>query len=33
MKSKAEIGRIIEIANRETSYEKKGEAFLRLIRR
>ncbi|HHW02413.1 MAG TPA: hypothetical protein GXX35_06340 [Thermoanaerobacterales bacterium] len=33
MKSKAEIGKIIEIANRETSYEKKGEAFLRLIRR
>lgn len=33
MKNKEEIGRIIEIANKEDSYEKKGEAFLKLIRR
>ncbi|RKL62702.1 hypothetical protein DXT63_10395 [Thermoanaerobacteraceae bacterium SP2] len=33
MKNKEEIGRIIEIANKEDSYEKKGEAFLKLIKR
>ncbi|MDK2880114.1 MAG: hypothetical protein PWR06_2830 [Thermoanaerobacteraceae bacterium] len=32
MKNKEEIGRIIEIANKEDSYEKKGEAFLKLRR-
>ncbi len=31
MKSRKEIGLIIEISNRETSYEKKAEAFLKLI--
>lgn len=33
MKNKEEIGRIIEMANKENTYEKKGEAFLKLIRR
>jgi len=32
MKSRKEIGQIIEIANRETSYEKKAEVFLKLIK-
>ncbi|MDI6687973.1 MAG: hypothetical protein QME06_07125 [Desulfobacterales bacterium] len=32
MKSKKELGEIIEIANREPSYEKKAEKFLSLIR-
>ncbi len=31
MKNRKEIGQIIEIANRETSYERKAEAFLKLI--
>jgi len=32
MQTKTELGRIIEIANRESSYEKKAEKFLTLIR-
>ena len=32
MQSKDELGRIIEIANREKTYEKKAEKFLDLIR-
>jgi predicted house-cleaning noncanonical NTP pyrophosphatase (MazG superfamily) len=32
MKSKKELGRIIEIANRESSYEQKAEKFLSLLR-
>lgn len=32
MKSKKELGKIIEIANREGSYEKKAEVFLKLIK-
>jgi len=32
MKSKKELGKIIEIANREKTYEKKAEKFLFLIR-
>ena len=32
MKSKEELGKIIEIANREKTYEKKAERFLSLIR-
>lgn len=32
MKTKKELGKIIEIANREESYEKKAEMFLRLIK-
>jgi len=32
MKSKKELGKIIEIANKEEAYEKKAEVFLRLIR-
>ncbi len=32
MKSKKELGKIIEIANREETYEKKAEKFLSLIR-
>jgi len=32
MKSKKELGQIIEIANRETTYEQKAEEFLKLIR-
>jgi len=32
MRSKKELGRIIEIANREPSYEKMAEQFLSLIR-
>ena len=32
MKSKEELGKIIEIANREETYEKKAEIFLRLIK-
>lgn len=32
MKSKKELGKIIEIANRELSYEQKAEKFLKLIR-
>lgn len=32
MKSKEELGKIIEIANREETYEKKAEVFLRLIK-
>ncbi|MEW6026107.1 MAG: hypothetical protein AB1599_02265 [Planctomycetota bacterium] len=33
MQSKGELGRIIEIANKEASYEKKAEKFLELIRK
>lgn len=33
MQTKGELGRIIEIANKETSYEKKAEKFLELIRK
>lgn len=33
MKSKKELGKIIEIANKESSYEKKAEIFLSLIRK
>ena len=32
MKSKKELGEIIEIANREGTYEKKAEIFLKLIK-
>lgn len=32
MKTKNELGRIIELANREDTYEKKAEAFLRLLK-
>jgi len=32
MKSKKELGRIIEIANREANFEAKAEKFLMLIR-
>jgi len=32
MKSKKELGKIIEIANREPNFEKKAEKFLSLIR-
>lgn len=32
MKTKAELGRIIEIANQEETYERKAEKFLALIR-
>lgn len=32
MKSKAELGKIIEVANCETTYEKKGGKFLELIK-
>ena len=32
MKSKKELGKIIETANREGSYEKKAEVFLKLIK-
>ncbi len=32
MKSKKELGQIIEIANREATYEQKAEKFLNLIR-
>lgn len=32
MKSKEELGQIIELANREATYEKKAEAFLKLIK-
>lgn len=32
MKSKNELGKIIETANRESTYEKKAEAFLKLIK-
>jgi hypothetical protein len=32
MKSKKELGAIIEIANREETYEKKAEVFFRLIK-
>jgi hypothetical protein len=32
MKSKKELGQIIEIANRESTFEKKAEKFLSLIR-
>lgn len=31
MRSNKELGQIIELANREKTYEKKGEVFLRLI--
>jgi len=33
MKSKRELGKIIEIANREPNFEKKAEKFLSLIRK
>lgn len=33
MKSKKELGKIIEIANREPNFEKKAEKFLSLIRK
>jgi hypothetical protein len=32
MKSKKELGQIIEIANKEVTYEQKAEKFLKLIR-
>ena len=32
MKSKQELGKVIETANRETTYEKKAEIFLKLIK-
>jgi len=32
MKTKKELGKIIEIANREPTYEKKAEVFLKLLR-
>jgi len=32
MKTKKELGKIIEIANRESTYEKKAEVFLKLLR-
>ncbi|MEW6615521.1 MAG: hypothetical protein AB1401_08670 [Thermodesulfobacteriota bacterium] len=32
MKSKNELGKIIETANLEGTYEKKAEVFLRLIK-
>ncbi|GAI36324.1 unnamed protein product, partial [marine sediment metagenome] len=32
MRTKDELGKFIEIANRETTYEKKAEKFLTLIR-
>lgn len=32
MRSKEELGKIIETANNEASYEKKGERFLSLIK-
>jgi hypothetical protein len=32
MKSRKELGRIIEIANREQTYEKKAEIFLKLLK-
>ena len=32
MKSKKELGQIIEIANKEVTYEQKAEKFLNLIR-
>jgi hypothetical protein len=32
MRTKSELGKIIEIANRESSYEEKAEKFLELIR-
>ncbi len=32
MKTKKEIGKIIEIANKEKSYKKKGEKFINLLR-
>jgi len=33
MRAKAELEKIVEIANRELSYEEKAEKFLELIRR
>lgn len=33
MRSKSELGKLIEIANKETSYQAKGDKFLSLIRR
>jgi len=32
MRTKSELGTIIEIANRESSYEEKAEKFIELIR-
>ncbi|HNQ64037.1 MAG TPA: hypothetical protein PLT06_10605 [Syntrophorhabdaceae bacterium] len=32
MKSKKELGKVIEVASREKTYEKKAEKFLKLIR-
>ena len=32
MKTKNELGRIIEVANHENTYEKKAEVFLKLIK-
>lgn len=32
MRTKSELGRIIELANQEATYEKKAEKFLALIR-
>jgi hypothetical protein len=32
MRTKSELGKIIEIANREPSYEEKAEKFLELMR-
>ena len=31
MKSKNEVGRFIEMANKEPNYEKKAETFLNLL--
>ena len=32
MKPKKELGKFIEIANKEDTYEKKGEKFLNMMR-
>ncbi|MBI4979981.1 hypothetical protein HZC30_00320 [Candidatus Woesearchaeota archaeon] len=32
MRTKKQLGRIIEISNKEETYEKKAEKFLQLIR-
>lgn len=32
MQTRADLGRIIEVANNESTYEKKAEKFLELIR-
>jgi len=33
MKTKTELGKIIEISNKEDTYERKAQVFLDLIRR